>query len=87
MASFLAIGAAFDWYVSLADGIRTNFDILKQKSIQRFGKVDNIQTLSDLFQMWQRAIQSVRDFVHKVQTKANTADIVTCSPRQYLRGN
>lgn len=73
---YLAIGTAFDWFTTLSDDIKNDFNTLKTKFIQRFGKkIDKVQTLADLFHMRQRSKQTVRDFIYEVHTKAHTADI------------
>ena len=73
---FLSMGVAFDWYTYLGDETKTNFDELKEKFLKRFSKrIDPIQITSEIFQMKQKTNQSVRDFVHEVQTKSKLADI------------
>lgn len=73
---YLTMGLAFDWFTCLTEEIKSDFDQLKEKFLQRFGKkIDPVQVLADLFQMKQKPKQSVRDFVYAVQSKAHLADI------------
>lgn len=73
---YLVTGVAFDWFTNLTSEVRTNFDLLKAKFLQRFAKnIDRIQITSDLFQMKQKLKRPVREFVSDVQQLAELADV------------
>ena len=44
---YLSIGSAFDWFTTLSDDVKSNFELLTTQFIQRFGrKIDKVQTLA-----------------------------------------
>ena len=57
-------------------GRKNDFDLLKGEFIKIFAKIiDPVQINSEIFQMKQKVNQSVREFVHEVQTKAKIGNI------------
>ena len=73
---FLTLGSAFDWFISLSEDIKEDFELLKTQFLRRFSqKVDLIHTTSEIFQMKQSQNQKVKDFVYEVENKALKAGI------------
>lgn len=84
---FLAMGTAFNWFISLPEEVISDFEELSSKFLQRFSKKqDSIQITTDIFHMKQKPHQSVREYIYEVQTKAQSVNLPAATTLSAING-